>query len=87
MHEEILFHDRPLPAQPMVVIQPVSVTDIRMSFGSMVVFMIKWAFAAIPAMIVVFTVVAFIAFVLSLIFGAALSGLGGLMSAPKPSIH
>ena len=30
----------------------VVVTDIRMSFWSMVVFMIKWAIAAIPAFII-----------------------------------
>ena len=32
--------------------QKVVVTDIRMPFWSMVVFMIKWVFASIPAMIV-----------------------------------
>lgn len=30
----------------------VVVTDIRMPFWSMVVFMVKWAIAAIPAMII-----------------------------------
>ena len=30
----------------------VVVTDIRMSFGSMVVFMVKWAIAAIPAFLI-----------------------------------
>lgn len=34
--------------------QEVIVTDIRMSFGSMVVFMVKWAFASIPAAIILF---------------------------------
>ena len=33
-------------------IQPVIVTDIEMSFWSMVVFMVKWVIAAIPAMII-----------------------------------
>jgi hypothetical protein len=32
--------------------QEVSVTDIRMPFGSMVVFMVKWAVASIPAFII-----------------------------------
>jgi len=32
--------------------QEVSVTDIRMPFGSMVVFMVKWAVASIPALII-----------------------------------
>ena len=31
----------------------VVVTDIRMEFESMVVFMVKWAFASIPAIIIV----------------------------------
>lgn len=34
--------------------QEVVVTDIQMPFGSMVVFMIKWAIAAIPAAIILF---------------------------------
>ena len=38
------------------------VTDIQMPFGSMVVFMIKWSIAAIPAAIIL------------LILGAMLSG-------------
>ena len=34
------------------------VTDIEMSFGSKFVFMLKWAFASIPALIVLFALVA-----------------------------
>ena len=30
----------------------VRVTDIKMSFGSMVSFMVKWAIASIPALII-----------------------------------
>lgn len=33
--------------------QEVTVTDIRMPFGSMVLFMVKWAVASIPALIIV----------------------------------
>lgn len=33
--------------------QPVVVVDIQMRFWSMVVFMVKWAFAAIPALIII----------------------------------
>lgn len=33
--------------------QTVRVADIHMPFGSMVGFMIKWAFATIPALIVI----------------------------------
>jgi hypothetical protein len=31
---------------------PVRIIDIKMPFGSMVVFMVKWAIAAIPALII-----------------------------------
>lgn len=37
--------------RPSVAIN-VQVTDINMSFGSMVVFMVKWALAAVPALII-----------------------------------
>ena len=33
--------------------QEVTVTDIRMPFGSMVLFMIKWAVASIPALVII----------------------------------
>jgi hypothetical protein len=33
--------------------QRVTVTDLEMNFGSMVVFIIKWAFASIPALIII----------------------------------
>ena len=52
------------------------VQDIRMGFGSMVVFMIKWAIASIPAMIIL----GFIGFVVSLIFGGFFAGLAALAS-------
>ena len=32
-------------------VQQVIITDIRMPFGSMVVFMVKWAIASIPALL------------------------------------
>ena len=48
------------------------VQDINMSFGSMVVFMIKWSIAAIPAMIIL----SLIGLVIGLIFGGMFAGLG-----------
>ncbi len=38
--------------------QEVRVTDIRMPFGSMVVFMVKWAVASIPALIILLVLTA-----------------------------
>lgn len=37
-------------------VQRVAVTDVRMDFGSMVVFMVKWAFATIPALILIWLI-------------------------------
>lgn len=41
--------------------QPVVVTDIDMPFGSMVVFMVKWALASIPA-IIILTIIGMVVF-------------------------
>ncbi|MBN1279206.1 MAG: hypothetical protein K9I59_02290 [Chlorobium sp.] len=41
----------------------VIVTDIRMPFWSMVVFMIKWVFASIPAVIILAIIMSALAFV------------------------
>ena len=54
----------------------VVVKDINMSFGSMVVFMIKWAIAAIPAMIILGVVFGFFGLIFSG-FIAGLATLGG----------
>lgn len=55
---------------------PVHIVDIKMPFGSMVVFMVKWAIAAIPALIILA--------VLGAIGAAILSGLfiGGTHHSP-----
>ena len=46
----------------------VVVTDIQMSFKAMVVFMVKWAIAAIPAAIILFG--------LGVVLAAILGGIG-----------
>jgi integral membrane sensor domain MASE1 len=48
--------------------QEVVVTDIRMPFWSMVTFMVKWAVASIPAIIILF--------VLGVILASILGGVG-----------
>ena len=45
----------------------VVVTDIKIPFWSMVVLMVKWAIAAIPALIILMLLVAFISVVLGMI--------------------
>lgn len=37
-------------------VQRLAVTDIRMDFGSMVDLMVKWAFATIPALILIWII-------------------------------
>lgn len=54
----------------------VIVRDIEMSFGSMVVFIIKWVLASIPAMIILFLV----GMLLAGVFGGLAGGLLGLGS-------
>ena len=41
--------------------QEVIITDIKMPFWSMVVFMIKWAIASIPAIIILYILVILVA--------------------------
>jgi hypothetical protein len=53
----------------------VRIVDIEMGFGSMVVFMIKWAFAAIPALIFI----AVIYFIAMLVFTALGIGFGSML--------
>jgi hypothetical protein len=50
----------------------VSVTNISMPFGSMVVFMVKWAVATIPALIILAIVIGVIMLFLAAM-GAAVS--------------
>src|SRR4029079_14396354 len=59
---------------PVAVGQPVTVVDIRMPFGSMVVFMIKWALASIPALIIVWILIGIVIFLASLLFGGLFGG-------------
>jgi len=55
--------------------QAVTVVDIRMPFGSMVVFLIKWALASIPAIIILWLILGAIIGLISLVFGGLLGGL------------
>jgi hypothetical protein len=50
-----------------VDVSRVEITDIKMPFGSMVVFMVKWAIASIPAIIILW--------MLFMMFGGVLTGL------------
>ena len=56
--------------------QSVVVTDIRMPFWSMVVFMVKWAIAAIPALILL----AVFAFLVALVFTGTMTALSSKAS-------
>lgn len=50
--------------------QRVIVTDIRMPFWSMVVFMIKWVFASIPAMLVLSIIMSVLMFLFAALTGS-----------------
>ena len=53
-----MFPEARLRVSPISASTDVRIIDIRMPFGSMVVFMIKWALAAIPAMLILAVIVA-----------------------------
>lgn len=48
-----VFASSPLPIKAHDPV-PVTVVDIRMPFGSMVAFMVKWTLASIPAFVILF---------------------------------
>ena len=48
----------------------VVVTDIKIPFSSMVILMVKWVVAAIPALFILFIIGGLLTMVLGLIFGA-----------------
>jgi hypothetical protein len=54
----------------------VVVTDIRMSFISMVIFMVKWAIAAIPAIIILALLGALLTAIFSGLVGSGYQPLG-----------
>lgn len=54
-------------------VQKVSVSDVSMPFGSMVVFILKWTLASIPAMLIIFLV----AMVLAGLFGGMFMAMRG----------
>jgi hypothetical protein len=64
-----------MPEQPRTVADPlparVTIVDFDMPFGSMIAFMLKWALAAVPAMIILLIV----AMVVSVVLGGALTAL------------
>jgi hypothetical protein len=59
--------------------QQVVVTDIKIPFWSMVVLMVKWALAAIPAVIILFVVGAILSMALGFLFGDTFTWRGKMM--------
>jgi hypothetical protein len=57
--------------EPVSTNQRVIVTDISMPLGSMVEFMVKWAIASIPAMIILAVIGAVVWFLVFAIFGSS----------------
>ena len=57
--------------------QEVVVTDIKMPFLSMVIFMIKWSLASIPAFTILFLLFTIIAMLFGGVFGGFIGGVVG----------
>jgi len=69
----------PASHNPQVV--RVVLSDIQMSFGSMVMFILKWMFASIPAFIVMAVIMSIIFGILGVMFGGALAGLAAALGS------
>ena len=67
----------------------VVVRDVRMPFTSMVVFMVKWALAAIPAMLIFFTAFVLCGLLMIMLFGSLVAGIWGALSgsAREPAVR
>lgn len=52
-------------------VRPVVVTDIRIPFFSMVVLLVKWALAAVPAMLILIAIAGLTSAALGALFGGA----------------
>jgi hypothetical protein len=63
------------PDYALVPLTRVVVTDVNMTFQSMVVFMVKWAIAAVPALIILALILAVVSALLSAIGIGLLGGL------------
>ena len=64
------------PASARPGVTPVRIVDIRMNFISMVVFMVKWALASIPAtilLLLIYAVLGFLGFAFLLLIGVIAS--------------
>ena len=57
----------------------VVVTDIKIPFWSMVVLMVKWALAAIPAIIILIVIGAILSAILGALFGGMFTWHGKMM--------
>ena len=55
------------------------VTDIKIPFWSMVVLMVKWALAAIPAIIILIVIGSILSMILGALFGGTFIWHGGKM--------
>lgn len=73
--------DKP-PVPPLNYAPPVTVVDFDMPFGSMVVFMVKWAIAAIPAPIILIVVGGIAGVSLAGLLGAG--AILGTRASPQP---
>lgn len=53
---------------------PVTITNIDIPFGRLILIILKWMFASIPALIIFYVIIGGIALVLALILGAVTGG-------------
>jgi hypothetical protein len=66
-----------MSVQPPAAPHRVSIADVEIPFWRMVAIIIKWAFASIPAVIIISIIFSIIAAALGLVFGGMMGGMMG----------
>lgn len=54
-----------------------TITDINIPFGRMVAIILKWMFASIPAILLMYLIMGIFALIMMALFGSAIYGLSG----------
>lgn len=66
-------------------VEQVTVVDIRMPFFSMVILMVKWAVASIPAFLILTVLGSLVFGILGAVMGGLFGGFqGGMHGGPRP---
>jgi len=64
-----------------------TITDVRIPFGRMVAIILKWMLASIPAIILLYIVMALLSLLMFAVIGGGAVGLGALLDEALPPLE